>query len=450
MQKWGAMFHRHFGQHRMLGGAAVLALTQFGASLAGLIRDNVLASTFSARGEVGVVDTYIASFRPSDFLLQTFILSAVGTVLVPMIAGYREKSDKRGMEDLLAGAIGAGALLFGALALILAVLFPRIAPAFVNFQGDQLLLYIRFGRIALLTNFLFVFGNVYGQYLMTTQRYWIYGITPILYTVGTIVGTIVLTPLHGAYGPILGTLAGTIVFVILRIWAVHASGVALRIRLWHPDIGQMGLLMIPRMVALSALQLQLLFFDKFASGLDAGSVMLNAYARNFQSVIVGVAGIAVAQSAFALLSQAAVRGERDRFMIYVRKGVGLLLILTIPGAIALALLAPLAARLVHITEYLPTFRVILLAYVISIPFESINHLLLRSYYATKHTLVPAFGMVVSVAVAVSIAWKYLPVLGVQALGIGYTAGAVSMTVLLAILLPLRLMRMQLRVESNVS
>jgi peptidoglycan biosynthesis protein MviN/MurJ (putative lipid II flippase) len=137
-------------------------------------------------------------------------------------------------------------------------------------------------------------------------------------------------------------------------------------------------------------------------------------------------------------------------MIYVRKGVGLLLILTIPGAIALALLAPLAARLVHITEYLPTFRVILLAYVISIPFESINHLLLRSYYATKHTLVPAFGMVVSVAVAVSIAWKYLPVLGVQALGIGYTAGAVSMTVLLAILLPLRLMRMQLRVESNVS
>src|SRR3989338_3188883 len=93
MQKWTSLFHRHLGQHRMLGGAAVLALTQFCASVAGLVRDNVLASTFSARGEVGVVDAYIAAFRPSDFLLQAFILSAIGAVLVPMLAGYKEKGN---------------------------------------------------------------------------------------------------------------------------------------------------------------------------------------------------------------------------------------------------------------------------------------------------------------------------------------------------------------------
>ncbi len=425
----------------MLGGALVLAITQFGASLVGLIRDNILAATFSARGEIGVVDTYIAAFRPSDFLLQTFILSAVGTVLVPMIAAYREKGDRRTMEDLLAGAIGAGALLFSVLALILAIVFPRIAPAFVSFQGEQLELYVRFGRIALLTNFLFVFGNVYGQYLMTLQRYWVYGITPILYTVGTIFGTVVLTPLHGAYGPILGTLGGAVVFVALRVWATHASGLRLRIRLWHPDIGQMGLLMIPRMAALGALQVQLLFFDKFASGLDAGSVMLNSYARNFQSVIVGVVGIAVAQSAFALLSQAAVRGERERFLIYIRKAIFLVVGLTIPGAIVLVILTPVAAWLVHITDYLPAFRTILFAYALSIPFDSLNHLLVRGYYATKHTLVPACTMLLYVAVATGLAWWLLPSLGVQSLGIGYAAGSAVMTIVLAALLPLRLQKM---------
>ena len=441
------VFHflqRHLGQHRIIGGALVLAVTQFGASLAGLIRDNVLASTFSARGEVGVVDAYIAAFRPSDFLLQAFILSAIGAVLVPMLAGYKEKGNQKDIDHLLGGAVGMGALLFGVMAVILALFMPRIAPYLVSFTGEQLQIYIHFARITLLTNLLFVFGNVYGQYLITIQRYWIYGITPILYTAGTILGTIFLTPLHGAYGPILGTLGGTIIFVIMRMWAVRGSGTSLRIRFWHPFIPEMGLLMLPRMAALGALQIQLLFFDKFASGLDAGSVMLNAYARNFQSVIVGVAGIAVAQSAFALLSQAAARNERKRFLIYLRKGTGLLLLVTIPGAIALSFLAPVAARLVHITEYLPVFRTILLAYAFSIPFESLNHLLLRGFYATKHTLTPALVMVLSGIIAVGSSWWLLPNYGVQSLGLGYAAGAVSMTILLAILLPHRLRSLELR------
>lgn len=444
MRELRFLLFRHLGQHRIIGGALVLAITQFGASLAGLIRDNVLASTFAARGEVGVVDAYIAAFRPSDFLLQAFILSAIGAVLVPMLAGYKEKGNQKELDNLLGGALGTGALLFGVMAVILAVFMPRIAPYLVEFTGEQLKIYVHFARITLLTNLLFVFGNVYGQYLITIQRYWIYGLTPILYTAGTILGTIFLTPLHGAYGPILGTLGGTIVFVVLRLWAVHDSGTAIKIRFWHPDIAEMGILMLPRMAALGAAQLQLLFFDKFASGLDAGSVMLNAYARNFQSVIVGVAGIAVAQSAFALLSQAAARNERKRFMIYLQKGTGLLLLVTIPGAIALSLLAPFAARLVHITQFLPVFQTILWVYAISIPFESLNHLLLRGFYATKHTLTPAIVMVLSGIIAVGSSWWLLPTLGVQSLGIGYAASSVAMTILLAVLLPQRLRSLEMR------
>jgi len=35
----------------------------------------------------------------------------------------------------------------------------------------------------------FVMGNAFGQYLIAKQKYWAYGITPILYTLGTIAGT---------------------------------------------------------------------------------------------------------------------------------------------------------------------------------------------------------------------------------------------------------------------
>src|SRR3989338_9697153 len=269
-----------FSQERIVGGALVLALTQFGASLAGLVRDRMLTSTFP---RLSVVDVYIASFRPSDLLFQVTIMAGFSVALVPLLARYKAERKPRQMSDLLSGVTGAAALVFGSIALILAVLFPYIAPSVTNFEGGALELYIDFGRIALLTNFLFVFGNAFGQYLITVQRYWIYGLTPILYTLGTIFGALFLTESYGAYGPIFGTLGGAIIYVLLRLIALLRSNYRPGFMIWHPEIRELGWLMLPPMLALGALQLELLFFDKIASGLGSGAVTVNAYARNFQS-----------------------------------------------------------------------------------------------------------------------------------------------------------------------
>lgn len=180
-----------FGQHRIFGGALVLALTQLGASIAGLVRDRALTRTFPG---LDTVDVYLASFRPSDLLFQITIMAGFSVALVPLLARYRADGKERDMDELLSGVTGAAAIAFGIVALVLALLFDRVAPYLVQFEGEAFDLYVSFGRMALLTNFLFVFGNAFGQYLITIQRYWIYGLTPILYTVGTIVGTLWLTP----------------------------------------------------------------------------------------------------------------------------------------------------------------------------------------------------------------------------------------------------------------
>ena len=126
-----------FSQHRLLGGALVLALTQAGASVAGLVRDNMLNRTFPG---LGTVDVYIASFRPSDLLFQITIMSGISTVLLPMLARHLAKDEKSEASELLSNVLGLGSILFGCLALLLAFLFPMIAPQFVGFQGDQLAL----------------------------------------------------------------------------------------------------------------------------------------------------------------------------------------------------------------------------------------------------------------------------------------------------------------------
>lgn len=413
-------------RHELAGGISILAVTQFVASAAGLVRDNMLSRTFAEN--VGVVDAYIAAFRPSDLLFQTCIMSAMGTVLVPVLAQYFANNDRKEMNNVLSGTMGMAALVFGVIALVLGIAFPYVASYLVQFEGESLKLYIQFGRLALLTNFLFVFGNALGQYLITLQKYWIYGITPILYTAGTILGTIFLTPLFGAMGPIYGTLVGAVIYVILRWIAVVLGGGSFNLALWHPDLKKMGVLMIPRVLSLGAFQLQLLFLDRIASGLPKGAVTINAFTRNFASVLVGVIGIAIAQSVYSTLSQAAATKDDAKFHRYLRQGSLICLALSLAGAFVLVLCAPIAAWLVHLQSVLRVFTVCLAIYALSVPFESLSHLQLRAFYARKNTLTPAICGILGGAGAVVSSAMLVPQYGLYAVAFGYTLGEAIQTV----------------------
>jgi len=160
-----------------------------------------------------------------------------------------------------------------------------------------------------------------------------------------------------------------------------------------------------------------------------------AVAFSLVATTITVVGIALAQSAFPLLSNAVAKKEWARFNMYLKKGIFTVLGLTIPGAIVLVLATPIAAQLVHLQRVLPVFGMALALYAISIPFESLNHLLLRSYYALHKTATPAIMNVVNGTVAIALAWILVPKYGVYALGLSFTAGQVVQAAGLAIMLP---------------
>ena len=113
--------------------------------------------------------------------------------------------------------------------------------------------------------------------------------------------------------------------------------------------------------------------------------------------------------------------------MYLRKGVRILLIVTVPGAVVLVLAAPVAAALVHLTHRLEIFWLCLGLYAFSIPFESMNHLLLRAFYALRNTVRPACFSVVNGAVAIVFSWLLAPRMGVYALAVGFTLGQIIET-----------------------
>lgn len=422
-------------QKRIAGGAAVLAFTQLIASACGFLRDQAFSVMFPLdQDPLGVASVYIAAFRPSDLLFQMFVMSCLSVVLVPFLAAHLAHDRKEEMNKIMTSTMLVFGGVFGIVALVMCFFFPRLAPHLVEFKGESLQLYITFGRLALLTNFLFVFGNSLGQYLISVQRYWVYGITPILWSLGTILGTYFLTPVLGPIGPIVGTILGTSVYVVIRFLGVLHAGFHLSFNLktiFHPELTHMGFLILPRMVAVGALQLQLLLLDKLASGLGKQMVAINQFASNFESVIPGIVGIAIAQSAFSLLSQAAALEDRSKLAVQIRKGITFNLSLAIPGAIALALLTPVAAWIMRLSG--PTsimFSQSLLIYALAVPFESTNHIILRSFYALKNTSVPAMSSAVSCALAIIVGSWLVGSIGVYALAVAYVTAQISQTVLL--------------------
>ncbi|HRH93664.1 MAG TPA: lipid II flippase MurJ, partial [Candidatus Peribacteria bacterium] len=421
-------------QRRIAGGAAVLAGTQLAASVCGFLRDQAFSLTFPlGKDPIGVASVYIAAFRPSDLLFQVFVMSSLSVILVPFLAAHLAHKRTEEMNSVTTSTLilfGAG---FGAVALLMALFFPLIAPSMTKFTGPSLELYIKFGRIALLTNFLFVFGNTVGQYLITVQKYWIYGITPILWAAGTIGGTYLLTPYVGPMGPIYGTLIGTIVYVIVRLLGVMKAGFRFRVPhgVIHPEWKQMGWLIIPRMGALGALQLQLLLLDRLGSGLGNSMVAVNQFASNFESVIPGIVGIAIAQSAFSLLSQSAAKGDFKRFKNNIVTGMWFNLAIAIPGAVVLAFCAPVAVWLLHLQgETARLFTAALVIYAIAVPFESTNHILLRAFYSLKNTLWPAVSSVVSCTMAVATGYLLLDSLGLYALAVAYIVAQIAQAIFL--------------------
>jgi putative peptidoglycan lipid II flippase len=421
------ILHALMRQERILGGAAVLASLQLCASIAGLVRDRTLYTTFTDKG---IVDAFIASFKVSDLLFQMFIMSAFSVALVPMLVEKRKNSVKA-EANLLYSVTIVATTLYVLLGVILWLLMPWIAKYSVQFTESIQQIYITNARLAIVSNALFVIGNAFGQLLISRQRYVWYGITPILYTVSTIVGTVFLSTENtfGVYGPMVGNCIGAVLYTIIRmVVGIHVLQILpQRIRYISQDFQEIFFLMLPRVLALGALQTQLLLFDTFASSLPSGSVTINAFARNFQSVVVGVVGIALAQSTFALLSKSYSEKNIAQFWQYLRKGLYTMFALTIPASLALIIASPIAAYIIGLPGS-TIFMLTMAAYTLSIPFESANHLVTRAYYSAKHSIIPSLSTVLIGVISIAITMFTIDSIGIFALPLGFATAQILLLI----------------------
>lgn len=423
---------------RLPAGALLLSVLTLGSYVMGLVRDRVFARTFGAGSDL---DVYNAALVLPELVLDVLVLAGLTAAFVPVLMRTERDDPAQGLA-FARTVVTASALIMGLAAAVLLVVAPWtvgiVAPGFDAAQAE---LYTLLFRQMCLTSLVFAVSFALGELLVARQRFLAYGVAPLLYNLGIVLGALLLAPVMGIEGVAIGTLGGALLHLGIRVAGVVRTGFRYRPTLVvrTPEFREFLRLSVPRAVAQPVEAVTFLFFTRVASEMPAGSVSSVSFARNFQSVPVSLIGIAFSVAAFPILSRVAASGDRGRFGRVVRDNVLLIGVLSALAGIALAVVAELAIRLLlggeaFDEEDVAVTATLLVAFALSVPLESLTHVLARSIYATRHTLLPVLASVVGLGVIVVTLELLRGSQGLVAVPLAFAAGlAVRVVILVAAL-----------------
>lgn len=424
-------------------GAALLSVLIFGSYLMGLVRDRIFARTFGAGSEL---DAYNAAFVLPELLLDVLVEAGLAAPFIPIFLQLRSEGDGR-EGDRFARTILTGAVTIMGVAALVMFVFAEQTTALIapGFDGGQRALYVDLFRVMLVTPILFAASLTLGQILLAEQRFFWYGIAPLLYNAGIILGTVAFSDRLGIFGPAIGAVIGAVIHLASRFPGLRRStfrigpGSAFRM----PAVREFVRLMLPKMASHPVEPITFLFFTSVATTMAAGSVSSISFARNFQSVPVSLIGVAFALAVFPALSRAHAEDDRRGFVRLVRTNLVSITALTVAAAVGLALVGGVAIRVLlgggaFDAEDVALTSSVLAAFAISVPFESVSHLLSRAIYATRHTLLQVLASLAGLVVTVVATQLTVGGLGILAIPVGFAIGQAAKVALLALALAVRL------------
>ncbi len=321
----------------------------------GLVRDMVIARYFGAGAGA---DAFFVAFKIPNFLRRLFAEGAFSQAFVPVLSSYRENqpvSEVKRLVDAVAGSLGLILLAVTLVAMLGApVLTAVFAPGFledeIKFALASDMLRITFPYLLLISLTAFA-GGILNSY----DRFAVPAFTPVLLNLAMIGAAIYLTPLMAE--PVMALAWGVFIAGALQLFFQLPFLMQLgllprpRIDYKHEGVGRILRLMAPALFGVSVSQINLLLDTVLASFLQTGSVSWLYYSDRLSELPLGVFGIAIATVILPSLSRKHAAESADQFAATLDWAVRAVLLIGLPAAVALALLAePLIATLFHYGE----------------------------------------------------------------------------------------------------
>jgi putative peptidoglycan lipid II flippase len=369
----------------------------------GFIRDILTAAILGAGP---VADAFFVAQRLPNLFRSLFAEGAFSAAFVPLASGALTEGGKPAVREFAEEAFAVlFAVLFG-FVLIGEIFMPwvmrAVAPGF-GADAGKFDLVVTLSRITFPYLLLISLTALLGGLLNAVDRFAAPAATPILLNLSLIAALALMVRFGWRDGHALAwavSAAGVAQFLWLMI-ACARAGVALRLRLPRltPRVRETLRIMAPGVFGAGVTQLNLVISTAFASLLAGGSVSYLYYADRLNQLPLGVVGIAIGTAILPSLSRQVRTGDSAGAAATQNRGVELALLLTLPAAAALIVLArPILAVLFERGAFGPAEVVAtaaaLAAYAVGLPAFVLVKVLVPGFYAHRDTATP-----VKVAVA---------------------------------------------------
>ncbi|WP_019917601.1 murein biosynthesis integral membrane protein MurJ [Methyloversatilis discipulorum] len=372
----------------------------------GFVRDFFIARAFGAGA---ATDAFFVAFRLPNLLRRMFAEGAFSQAFVPILGEYRNRrgvDDTRALIDHVATLLALVVAVVTVIGIVAAPLIIYIsAPGFAA-DADKFDLTVTLTRITFPYILFMSLVAMAGGVLNTFSRFAIPAFTPVLLNVSFIGMSLFAAPYFDP--PVLAlawaVFIGGALQLALQVPALMRIGMLPRVRLdlKDPGVRRIFKLMLPAILGVSVSQISLLINTIFASFLESGSVSWLYYADRLMEFPAGLLGVALGTILLPSLSRSHADGNGGEFSALLDWGLRLTLLLTLPAALALALLAtPLIATLFHHGQFTAhdvlATREALLAYSVGLTGLILVKVLAPGFYSRQDIRTPvkiALGVLV--------------------------------------------------------
>jgi putative peptidoglycan lipid II flippase len=412
----------------------------------GFVRDILTAAILGAGP---VADAFFVAQRLPNLFRSLFAEGAFSAAFVPLANRALVEGGEPALKEF---AEEAYAVLVAALVVFVALgeifmpwVMHVIAPGF-EAEPEKFALVVTLTRITFPYLLFISLVALQGGLLNTLDRFAAAAATPVLLNLFLIAALLAMARFHWQGGPLLAaalTAAGVAQFVWLMV-SCSRAGIGLRLR-WPrltPGVRQTLKIMGPGVLGAGVTQVNLLVSTAFASLLPEGSVSFLYYADRLNQLPLGVVGIAVATAILPPLSRQLRGGDAAGAIATQNRGVELALLLTLPAATALGILAlPILATLFERGAFGPyeatQTAAALIAYAAGLPAFVLVKVLAPAFFARHDTKTPVKVAVLSLATNLALTLVLMRFFAHVGVAIALTASGWLQAVILLVLLSQR-------------
>jgi putative peptidoglycan lipid II flippase len=414
--------------------AAIIALGFLGSRLLGVVRTVVIASVFGASPEL---DAYNVAFRIPDLIFQVLAGATLGSAFIPVFARLYEREGRNEAWLLASRVLNLVVVATAGLCAVAFVAAPMLVPAIAPGLGDDIGRSeeltdkaVGLTRIMLAGTLLFAASGMLTGMLNGRERFFLPAVAPMLYNLGIILGAAVFADRWGVNGLALGVVLGAGLHFAVQVPGVLREGFRYRPVLgWgEPAVMEVARLMAPRVVGLAATQVNFIVTGFFASLVGASAISNITYAWLLAGLPLALFGMALSTAVFPRLAGQVAREDLEALTTTVSRMLRLIMFLTVPAALGLAILRePATITLLERGEFTRADSLMTAAalgwYCLAIVPQAGIEIHSRGFYALGDTRTPVALAVMAVAINLVLGMMLWEPFGVS--GLAFAVGTAA-------------------------